>query len=182
MLRHLVLASLCGSVVSGCSSHDKGNTSHRSTAPTSSDRQADTVERAAQPPDGGHSSGISSNLYGVWSLWSSSGIFDWDLPVLKDEHTRIAFQGTSFTWWNAEGERHTIRGTYECDLAKFPHVVTFRTSDRVVSAIFEVSGDTLRLCVGDDGLVPPSAFPDTAELRKTVQYRALMVLQRDDRK
>jgi uncharacterized protein (TIGR03067 family) len=97
-------------------------------------------------------------LQGPWRLHEMDGEFEFDLPAVKGGPTVLTFAGNAFTCTNGPRPGHTVRGTFTCDPTQSPRQITFTFNGRTVVGIYSVGGSTLRVCVGANDRVPPTAF------------------------
>ena len=115
-------------------------------------------------------------LTGAWKI---------DAATLNGEDVSAAFKEAALTI--AEGNYKlafmgmTDAGTLKIDAAKRPKQMTITGTDgpskgKTLPAIYEIDGDTLKICYTLDGKDPPAEFKSTAE------NKTLLVTYKRDKK
>jgi uncharacterized protein (TIGR03067 family) len=108
-------------------------------------------------------------LSGKWFLNSMSGEFSFYLGGAKEGHETISFTCNEFTFDIADvtGQRlglsnpsflHKVSGSFTCDATQNPKQITFLFNDRRVVGLYDLWGDTLLICVSEDGTTLPTKF------------------------
>ena len=100
-------------------------------------------------------------LQGKWRLQTMIGEFDFGLGSSKAEGPFITFMdGTFAVEYGAGSSEHKkkVNGTFTCDTTQAPKQIIFAFGNRTVVAIYDVSSNSLRICVGSQDSVPPTDF------------------------
>jgi uncharacterized protein (TIGR03067 family) len=82
------------------------------------------------------------------------------LPEDASKNTRLILEGRHFT---LRGDATALKGTYKVDLSKKPKQIDVTFADgpdkgKTVHGIYELDGDTYRVCMGLPGKSRPTAF------------------------
>jgi uncharacterized protein (TIGR03067 family) len=97
-------------------------------------------------------------LQGDWKSREMWGWFEFDLPPTKGGPRTITFSGNKFTYKNGKGRDQSVTGTFSCDTRKSPREITFTFQKRTIVGIYSLSGNVLKICIGEKDRVPPTTF------------------------
>ncbi|MCI0457854.1 MAG: TIGR03067 domain-containing protein [Gemmataceae bacterium] len=111
-------------------------------------------------------------LEGTWTVESAVRDGEDHLKRIKDD--RVVIEGDRFTIKHKQQQREE-KTTFKVDPSKTPRTMDLTSADgnKSILAIYELKGDTLKICFGRDGKERPTEFTSEAGSR-----RMLIVLKR----
>jgi uncharacterized protein (TIGR03067 family) len=137
-MRSVVITVVMGSLLAvGCSSQgtDKGNQSTDKGTQTKQDKDA---------------------IQGEWGVVAAESRGK-SMPAEEIARMSATFAGDKFTLW--EGGGVNVAASFSLDPAKSPKQIDLKKEDgKSQLAIYELSGDELKLCVDESGKGRPSSF------------------------
>jgi uncharacterized protein (TIGR03067 family) len=111
------------------------------------------VVTAAEPTGDDINSKELRRLQGTWRLHSSTG---------GDEQMQLVFADNKITIRTPPGD---IRGTITVDASRMPPTFDILLPKETLLGIYQLEGETLRLCYNERGKPRPRHFKDGSELK-----------------